>query len=103
MTKKRRASRGPRGQQGARGPRGTRGPRGVQGLVGLRGKMGPPGERGVKGVSGPPRRDDALEAMQEQIHDVYRQLDIQLKRMAQLQQQMDELSARVGRLNDMKQ
>ena len=106
MTKKRRASRRPRGQQGARGlrgARGARGPRGVQGLVGLRGKIGPPGERGVKGVSGLPQRDDALEAMQEQIHDVYRQLDIQLKRMAQLQQQMDELSARVGRLNGLKQ
>ena len=90
-----------RGSRGARGARGARGPRGVQGLVGLRGKIGPPGERGRKGVSGLPQRDDALEAMQEQIHDVYRQLDIQLKRMAQLQQQMDELSARVGLLNGM--
>ena len=62
--------------------------------------MGPAGERGPKGVRGLPQRNRVTEAMQEQIYDVYQQLDIQLKRMAQLQQQVDELIARLSRLED---
>jgi hypothetical protein len=69
------------------------------GLVGLRGKIGPPGDRGPHGMVGPVQRDPALEGIQEQVHNVYRQLDIQLKRMAQMQQQIDEIAAGQERIN----
>jgi hypothetical protein len=34
----------------------------------------------------------------DQIHDIYHELDIQLRRMAQLQVQLDEVRATVARL-----
>ena len=46
-----------------------------------------------KEAMSPVQRNQALEILQDRVHDVYRQLDIQLKRIAQMQQHLDELSA----------
>jgi len=43
----------------------------------------------------PVQRNHAIETLQDRVHDVYRQLDIQLKRIAQMQQHLDELSSLV--------
>jgi hypothetical protein len=68
-------------------------------LQGRRGSVGRAGKRGSTGVTGP--RDewqrDVLSAIEERFDDVYRQLDIQLKRIAQLQAEIDRIS---GRLSD---
>jgi hypothetical protein len=92
--------RGPRGlkgkpgTRGQKGKRGARGKRGEEGLQGRRGKVGPAGQRGAQGVTGP--RDDwereVLRAVEERFADVYHQLDIQLRRIAQPQAEMDRLS-----------
>jgi F0F1-type ATP synthase gamma subunit len=60
--------------------------------------MGPPGNRGQRGAAGLPQRDAAMETLQDQIRDLYRQLDIQLRRIAQIQQQIDEIAARQKRI-----
>jgi hypothetical protein len=50
-----------------------------------------PTEPSVKG-------NDVLEIVEKQIDDIHRDLDVQMKRMAQIQQQMDELRAMVRRV-----
>ena len=94
-TKGARGSRGPKGAQGPRGPQGARGPTGP---IGRRGKIGKPGRKGPLGVQGPNQRNDILERMETHFDDVYRQLEIQLKRMAQIQAELDILSAAVRKL-----
>jgi len=41
---------------------------------------------------------EVLLVIHDQIHDIYQELDIQLRRMAQLQAQLDEVRATVARL-----
>jgi hypothetical protein len=89
--------RGPIGDKGLKGLRGRQGPRGVNGAIGPRGKTGPAGKRGPKGITGPHQQNRALEVMEERFSDVFRQLDIQLRRIAQIQAQLDELSRKFGR------
>jgi hypothetical protein len=90
-----RGSRGPKGARGSRGPQGVRGPTGP---IGRRGKIGKPGRKGPVGIEGPNQRNDILEKMETHFDDVYRQLEVQLKRMAQIQAELDILSAAVRKL-----
>jgi Collagen triple helix repeat (20 copies) len=95
MSKRNRGRRGPQGQIGAKGPRGKRGKSGPRGLQGRRGKTGPAGKRGTLGLTGPLYRNAAMEGLEERFTDVYRQLDIQLQRIAQIQMQLDRISAKL--------
>jgi collagen triple helix repeat protein len=81
---------GPRGKRGKKGPQGARG---LTGAIGRRGKIGKPGQRGPKGVTGPLHKDDVLDRVMTHFDDVYRQLNIQTKRIAQIQYQVDTLIA----------
>ena len=87
--------RGQQGATGARGPRGKQGKTGPTGLPGRRGKTGSAGKRGTRGLTGPLYRNLALEALEERFTDVYHQLDIQLQRIAQMQLQLDRISAKL--------
>jgi Collagen triple helix repeat (20 copies) len=89
--------RGPVGKTGARGLIGKRGLRGAKGRVGIKGAVGKAGARGPQG-SEPAWRKRILEELYEQVDRIDHELDIQLKRMAQIQQQMDELRAKIKRL-----
>jgi hypothetical protein len=82
--------RGPRGKRGAKGAQGARG---LTGPIGRRGKIGKPGRRGPKGVTGPLHKDNVLDMVMKHFDDVYHQLNIQMKRMAEIQQQVDVLIA----------
>ena len=74
-----------RGERGERGRAGTRGKQGVKGLAGARGKAG------ARGPIGPTTsRSDILAAVADQFESVSHQLDTQLTRIAQLQQQLDK-------------
>jgi hypothetical protein len=55
--------------------------------------MGSPGHNGPKGVTGPLHKDNVLDMVMTHFDDVYMQLNIQMKRMAQIQQQVDLLIA----------
>jgi hypothetical protein len=89
---------GPPGKRGATGLRGSPGARGRTGPIGRRGKVGKPGQRGPKGLTGPLHQDHVLEMVMTHFDDVYQQLNIQMKRMAQVQQQVDVLIAEVAKL-----
>jgi hypothetical protein len=85
--------------QGAAGLPGPTGPRGMTGPIGRRGKIGRPGQKGPKGLTGPLHKDNVLDMVMTHFDDVYQQLNIQMKRMAQIQQQVDLLIAQLARLD----
>jgi hypothetical protein len=98
---------GPRGERGERGIPGPPGPIGKQGIVGARGKTGARGKggtRGPVGVTGAALDPDtnnhanALAVVHDQIEQIHRELEVQLKRMSQLQLQVDEVRATMKRL-----
>jgi hypothetical protein len=71
------------------------GPRGGQRLTGPRGatgKKGPPGHDG-RSITG----HEVLEIVEQQIDHIHHELDVQMKRMAQLQAEVDELRATIRR------
>ena len=93
---------GPRGQAGEQGAPGKIGKTGARGLRGAIGPRGAAGARGPTGLSGAPgiAGDDlnALAAVHDQIDHIHHELDVQLKRMAQLQIEIDEVRNTVKRL-----
>jgi archaellum component FlaC len=74
--------------------------RGAKGSLGKTGRKGAAGKTGAKGAQGrePLWRRRLLEQVDEQITRVDRELGIQLKRIAQIQQELDELRSNVQRL-----
>lgn len=87
-----------RAPQGAPGPPGPRGPSGRRGPVGARGERGKAGERGTAGQTHPANRATLLSEVNDHLEDIYQELDVQLKRMSQIQQQVDELRAKLKTL-----
>ena len=77
------AKTGPRRPKGAHGERGERGERGRTGRRGAKGERGP---------SGPaPSRAEILGAVEDQLAEIRKQLDVQLTRFGQLQAQVDRI------------
>jgi hypothetical protein len=97
-------SQNPRGRRGIAGPPGRpgrRGPRGATGTTGARGRTGAAGDTGAAGLPGAGTLDermDILTVVQEQIDDVHQELDLQRKRISQLQVQVDDVCAKVAQL-----
>jgi hypothetical protein len=92
---------------GLQGPPGPPGPRGPTGPQGRRGDPGPRGERGVRGADGHVGEDGSstdraalLTEVNGHFEDIYRELDVQMRRMAQIQQQVDDLRAKVKKLSE---
>ena len=93
--------RGPRGIPGPPGPSGGRGVQGPRGLTGSKGVQGEPGTKGTSERSskgGARQRSKAVADLQRHIDRIDQQLDIQLKRMSQIQVELDELREKVSRL-----
>jgi hypothetical protein len=80
---------GPAGKTGAVGATGETGRAGQRGREGAAGIQGPMGESGARGGVLPSGRRDMLSGLHEQIENIYQELDVQMKRMAQLQVQLD--------------
>jgi collagen triple helix repeat protein len=89
---------GPQGKTGATGPRGRQGTRGPTGASGRRGAIGKLGHKGPRGFNGSLQKDEVLDRVVSQFDDVYQQLNAQVKRIAQMQGQVDLMSATLGRL-----
>jgi len=75
----------------------------LRGAGGVTGKSGAKGASGKTGVRGPKGREPAwrrqlLHDVQQQIDRVDHELDIQLKRMAQLQLELDQLRTKINQL-----
>lgn len=90
-------TKGEKGETGLPGPPGPPGPLGP---------MGPKGEQGDTGAPGPSEKmptEDRLELLgviDAQIDGIHQELDIHLKRITQLQDQMDDLREKVRQLAD---
>src|SRR3954447_6687965 len=98
MAKQKHASRGERGIPGPPGPVGRAGAIGKTGKTGATGRRGAAGKPVAVAPSIPDERMELLTLVEGQIEDIYKELDIQMKRMAQLQMQIDELRATVRKL-----
>jgi hypothetical protein len=80
---------------------GPRGPRGPAGETGARGPVGQRGHRGLAGTAALSAGNApalAFMAVEEQIEGIKHELDMQLRRMVQFQEQLDQLRALVLRL-----
>jgi hypothetical protein len=58
------------------------------------------GARGERGKAAPNDRAALAAAVNGHIEDIHRELNVQLKRMSQIQQQLDELREKVKRLSE---
>jgi len=97
VAKKRRGAQGPPGPPGPPGPRGKTGARGA---TGERGQQGEPGERGAAGKPAPSDRSALVVEVNGHIEAIYKELDVQMKRMSQIQQQVDELRVKIKLLSE---
>jgi hypothetical protein len=93
----------PRGESGILGPGGKRGPRGARGKTGAMGAAGATGPMGPAGPAGPVAPENHLNALaviHDQVGHIHHELDVQMKRMAQLQMELDDARATLKRLMD---
>ena len=86
------------------------GSRGIQGLVGAKGTQGPQGARGTTGATGKVgatgsesrttarQRIKITAEVEHHFDHIYKELRIQLARMAQIQAEVDELRAKIRHL-----
>ena len=93
-----RAVPGPRGPAGKTGKRGRPGRTGKTGARGVKGARGSTGQTGVQGDDPASAHAQALTVVHEQIATIYNHIEIQLKRMAAIQAEVDELRDTVNRL-----
>jgi hypothetical protein len=77
-----------------RGKTGRRGPKGVTGSKGAKGNTGDKGATGQE----PPKRKRLLDLVQTQIDRIDHELDLQLRRMSQIQREVDELRSNFKKL-----
>lgn len=92
-----------RGPRGKRGPKGDTGRSGKAGPTGLKGAKGKSGKRGALGRSGTIVRSlnpAMLSGIHKQIENVYNELEIQMKRMAQVQSEIDDVRSKLKRITD---
>ena len=82
---------------GVQGARGLRGARGATGAAGPRGKIGKTGKQGAKDAMRPLRINDVLDLLVTHFDDVYRQLNLQMKMIVKMQEQLDVMSVAPGR------
>ena len=110
MAKQKRGARGERGIPGPPGPAGATGSEGGRGLTGKAGPIGAAGHvgaTGAKGKKGAPGskapsnskgRRRLIAAVDRHIENIYGELTVQMRRMARIQAQIDELREKVRAL-----
>lgn len=91
--------------QGPPGPAGKVGPTGARGIIGPAGKAGPAGARGKVGFVGPEgplltrsARTELLDGVEGHIEEIRHELIGHIKRMARLQEQVDEVRLAIRQL-----
>jgi hypothetical protein len=88
------------GPQGILGPPAPAGPRGAAGKTGTRGTTGKAGAIGAVGKTGatpvePAGRRKVIREVDRHVDNIYRELGVHLKRMGQIQRQIDDLRAKL--------
>lgn len=77
----------------ARNEKAARGPKGATGDRGPSGPAGPPGPAGSR-----MKPAEVLALVEDQFHEIRKQLEINLRRMAQIQVQLDQIHGLVKQL-----
>ena len=89
------------GEAGSKGKHGLKGKTGARGSTGLKGATGSAGRRGHAGTPGQSRTltipSIVLTNLQKQIERIYTELEVQMKRMAQVQAELDQVREQVHR------
>jgi hypothetical protein len=85
--------------KGARGPKGIPGPPGPAGPKGATGARGAKGQRASVEDAGSPSTLNQFSEIEHTIEDIYKELEIQMKRMSQIQQQVDDLRMKFKQLS----
>jgi hypothetical protein len=88
----------PGGERGVQGPPGPAGPRGPAGKTGAKGPRGAAGKLGAAGGSTGVDRMEILTVVEGQIEQIYQELDLQMKRLAQFQTQIEALRINLQKL-----
>ena len=98
-------ARGLQGIPGPPGPSGSQGHVGATGPTGARGATGQKGSRGLTGAAGAKEgavegksRVQLLTSIDKHIDNIYRELDVQMKRTEQLQAELRDLRGKVKSL-----
>jgi hypothetical protein len=91
---------GPAGPTGTGGPAGHRGASGRRGATGERGAQGQTGAVGPQGSSGGRSRIKQFADVDQHITRIDHELNVQMKRMSQIQAELDDLRRKVRRLLD---
>ena len=87
---------GPRGGVGLTGPAGPPGPPGIEGRRGVTGARGATGRPGVITKASRKPTIRMIEHLDREMSTVHKALETQLIRIAQIQQQLDELREQVA-------
>lgn len=80
------------------GKRGPVGSPGVTGRQGARGRKGPKGQTGARGRKTGEAKGGAINGVYKQIDKIYFALDVQMRRMAEIQAELNEVRAKVQRI-----
>ncbi len=88
------------GERGIQRPPGPAGPRGPAGETGAKGPRGAAGKAGATGAATGADRMEGLTLVEGQIEQIYPELDLQMKRLAQCQAQIEALRVNVQKLTD---
>lgn len=96
--------RGARGAQGIPGPPGPSGRQGTIGATGATGARGAVGEKGIRGLTGATGQREGvidgkhpvqlLASIDKHIDNIYREMDVQMRRTEQLQSELSDLRAK---------
>ena len=92
---------GTKGAVGKTGPSGMKGAAGAQGLKGATGTKGATGSTGARGREGREGRSAVrtpqlgLTGVYNQIERIYKELNIQMKRMGQLQAELNDVRTKI--------
>ena len=89
---------GKKGPKGSAGVSGSKGAKGLKGPIGLKGHTGLTGKRGPVGAASIASPQLALTELHKQIDSIYRELNIQLRRMAQIQAELNDVRAKVQQI-----
>jgi hypothetical protein len=97
--------RGVQGAQGRTGAAGKTGATGVRGAVGMKGATGVTGKTGLTGKRGAAGGQSiaapqiALSGLQKQIERLFQELDTQIKRMGEVQAELNDVRDKVRRIS----
>ena len=89
---------GKKGAKGSTGLSGSKGAKGVKGAIGLKGRTGLTGKRGAVGRASIASPQLMLTGLDKRLGRIFQELEIQMRRMAQMQAELNDVRTTVQQL-----